>query len=259
MSIREQLVALAKVGRMDASTQELDKELKDIPREVESLRESVGLLEGLLSQERAQLEQAQTLRTQHDGLIKEAQDGISRAKSKAAKAKNTREADAVERELETTRRSLKEREAERDKLTAAIEAVQKSLGGHETEFASLKDHLQEKDANAQVRVAELTAAREASLVGREQFANLVPKDVLARYDALRARKGSAVAEVRDGVCQGCRMSVRPMQFIVIQREQGIERCAQCQRYLYLGAWLADDVASLEAGENQASDDPNESA
>jgi predicted nucleic acid-binding Zn-ribbon protein len=256
VSIREQLVALAKVGRMDASTQELDKELKDIPREVESLRESVALLEGLLAQERAQLEQAENLRTQHESLIKEAQDGISRAKSKAAKAKNAREADAVERELETTRRTVKEREAERDKLTAAIEGVQKSLGNHETEFANLKEVLQQKDAEAQVRIAELTAARDKSLEGREKFSTLVPKDVLARYDALRARKGSAVAEVRDGVCQGCRMSVRPMQFIVIQREEGIERCAQCQRYLYLGAWLADDAAALEAGENGPRDEPD---
>jgi predicted nucleic acid-binding Zn-ribbon protein len=253
VSIREQLVALAKVGRMDASTQELDKELKDIPREVDSLRESVGLLEGLLAQERAQLEQAQNLRTQHESLMKEAQDGISRAKSKAAKAKNAREADAVERELEMTRRSLKEREAERDKLTAAIESVQKSLANHETEFANLKELLQQKDAEAQVRIAELTVAREKSLEGREKFSALVPKDVLARYDALRARKGSAVAEVRAGICQGCRMSVRPMQFIVIQREEGIERCAQCQRYLYLGSWLAEDEALLEAGENQPSD------
>ena len=51
------------------------------------------------------------------------------------------------------------------------------------------------------------------------------------------------------LCQGCRMSVRPMQYIVIQREEGIVRCAQCPRYLYLGSWLSDDAASLEAGEN----------
>jgi hypothetical protein len=44
------------------------------------------------------------------------------------------------------------------------------------------------------------------------------------------------------------MAVRPMQYIVIQREEGIERCAHCQRYLYWGPWLAEDNAALEAGE-----------
>jgi NMD protein affecting ribosome stability and mRNA decay len=38
-----------------------------------------------------------------------------------------------------------------------------------------------------------------------------------------------------------------MQYIVIQREEGVERCANCQRYLYWGKWLEDE--KLEAGEN----------
>ena len=43
MSVREQLVALAKLGRIDASTHEFDQELKEIPKEVDQLRESVSL------------------------------------------------------------------------------------------------------------------------------------------------------------------------------------------------------------------------
>ena len=55
MGVREQLVALAKLGRIDASTQDVDRELQEIPKEVNSLRESVSLLEGLLAKERNDL------------------------------------------------------------------------------------------------------------------------------------------------------------------------------------------------------------
>ncbi len=248
MSVREQMVALAKLGRIDASTHELDRELKDIPKEVASLREAVSLLEGLLSKERNDLEQAQTLRSTQETLIKEAQDGISRTKAKGAKAKTAREAEAVERELESGRRTVKDRELERDKLGAAIEQVQKSLSQHETEFLGLREVLSQKDAEAQVRIAELNTLRDQALVGRDAVAVLVPKDIVRRYDAFRLRKGSGVAEVRDGICLGCRVAVRPQQHIVIQREQAVEQCAQCQRYLYLASWLADDAQTLEAGE-----------
>ena len=249
MGVREQLVALAKLGRIDASTHDLDRELKEIPKEVDELRQSVALLEGLLAKERADLEAAQALRDQQEALIREANDGISRAKAKSAKAKNAREAEAVERELEAVRRSLKDRETERDKLTTAIEQVQKSLGQHETEFAGLREVLTAKDADAQARMSVIEAKRKEALHGRDELVAQVPRDILMRYDAIRGRRGTGVAEAREGVCQGCRMSVRPMQYIVIQREEGIERCAQCQRYLYLGSWLSDDAASLEAGEN----------
>lgn len=248
MGVREQLVALAKLGRIDASTQDLDRELKEIPKEVEGLRESVGLLEGLLSRERNQLEEAQRLRDQQDTLLKESNDNVARTKSKSAKAKNAREAEAVEKELESIRRTIKDREAERDKLNTAIAQVQASLSQHETEFAGLKELLATKDADAQKRMGELNAQRNEALSGRGDLLPLIPKDILPRYDAIRGRRLTGVAEVKDGICQGCRMAVRPMQYIVVQREEGIERCAHCQRYLYLGSWLQDDNATLEAGE-----------
>jgi predicted nucleic acid-binding Zn-ribbon protein len=248
VGVREQLVALAKLGRIDASTQDVDRELQEIPKEVNSLRESVSLLEGLLAKERNDLEQAQKLRDQQDTLLKEAADSISRAKAKAAKAKNAREAEAVERELESARRTIKDREAERDKLTAAIGAVQGSLTQHETEFAGLKELLAQKDAEAQAKMAVLQGKRSEALHGRDDLLPLIPKDMLSRYDAVRGRRQAGVAEVRDGICQGCRMAVRPMQYIVIQREEGVERCAHCQRYLYWGPWLSDENAVLEEGE-----------
>jgi predicted nucleic acid-binding Zn-ribbon protein len=248
VSVREQLVALAKLGRIDASTHEFDQELKEIPKEVGQLRESVALLEGLLAKERRELDEAQRLCDQQDVEAKEAADGIAKAKAKGAKAKNGREAEAVERELEVLRRTQKERETERERLVAAIAQVKASLDQHQTEFTGLKEHLAQKDAEAQVRIAELEGKRAEALKGRDELAVLVPRDVLPRYDALRNRRGSGVAEVRDGICQGCRMSVRPMQYIVIQREEGIERCAHCQRYLYWGRWLTEDPKVLEEGE-----------
>jgi uncharacterized protein len=253
VGVREQLVALAKLGRIDASTFELDRELKEIPKEVEQLRESVALLEGLLAKERNELDQAQKLGEQQNETLREANDALSRAKQKAAKAKNAREAEAVERELDANRRSIKEREAERDKLTAAIAQVSNSLTQHESEFAGLKELLATKSAEADARMAVLNAQRDQALHGRDDLLPAIPKDILSRYDAIRGRRLTGVAEVRDGICQGCRMAVRPMQFIVIQREEGVERCAHCQRFLYWGQWLQDENAALEAGE--AGDNP----
>jgi predicted nucleic acid-binding Zn-ribbon protein len=251
VSVREQLVALAKLGRIDSSTVELDRELREIPKEVDQLRESVALLEGLLARERSELAQAQKLGEQQSELLREANDAVSRAKQKAAKAKNAREVEAVERELEANRKGIKDREAERDKLTAAVTQVSTSLSQHEAEFAGLKEMLASKSAEADARIAVLEAKRKEALHGRDEVAALIPRDIVSRYDAIRGRRLTGVAEVRDGICQGCRMAVRPMQYIVIQREEGVERCANCQRFLYWGKWLEDE--KLEAGENNPVD------
>jgi hypothetical protein len=253
VSVREQLVALAKLGRIDSSTFELDRELKEIPKEVDQLRESVALLEGLLAKERNELAQAQKLGETQNEALREANDVLSRAKQKSAKAKNAREAEAVERELDANRRSIKEREAERERLTAAIAQVNASLSQHEAEFSGLKEMLAQKSAEAEARIAVLEAKRKEALHGRDDLAANVPRDILSRYDAIRGRRLTGVAEVKDGICQGCRMAVRPMQYIVIQREEGVERCANCQRFLYWGKWLEDE--KLEAGESSPVEKP----
>ena len=120
MSVREQLVALAKLGRIDASTHDFDQELKEIPKEVDQLRESVSLLEGLLAKERRDLEEAQRLCELQDTGVKEAADGIAKAKAKSAKAKNAREAEKIAA-AEALAKELAEKDAAEAAAAAAAE------------------------------------------------------------------------------------------------------------------------------------------
>ena len=50
------------------------------------------------------------------------------------------------------------------------------------------------------------------------------------------RGGLAVVEIREGICQGCRMRVPPQLFNEIQRNEQVILCPSCQRMLY---WRAE--------------------
>ena len=242
--MREQLIALAKLGRIDASTQELDRKLREIPKEVDDLRQNVSLLEGLLGKEREQLAEAEALFAEQDAQIKEYQGTLARSKAKAAKARNMREAEAVERELEAVRRSMRDREAEQEKLSAAIDKVRESLTQHETEFGGLRDMLTEKDSEAQAQITELEAEKATALSGREELTAVVPREILSRYERVRSRRETGVAEAVNGTCMGCRVALRPMQFVALQKMQSIESCPNCLRYLYIEEWLDDEEGGL---------------
>ena len=95
--MREELVALAKLAEMDDSARDIDAELKQIPEQLEELRNSVQMLENLLAQERDQLAQAQALKQQQSTELKERAEGLQRARKKVAQAQNIREANAGER------------------------------------------------------------------------------------------------------------------------------------------------------------------
>ena len=74
----------------------------------------------------------------------------------------------------------------------------------------------------------------------------IEKSLLKRYNTVMHRRGTAVVEVRDGVCQGCHMSLAPQLAIQVERGESIQSCRQCNRLLFV------PEAEEEGEESQAS-------
>jgi uncharacterized protein len=229
----EQLVALAKIADIDAEALRADTELRDIPQRMGSLQSDVKKLGELLAAEKQQLVDADKLLAAQQEEIDNSNRNLANSKAKGARIRNTREADAVERELETNRRLLKEREGERDTLRDAISKRRSSVEKHEREFGELEKFASEEQAKADARLAELNQVRDRILAGRSELAVKVPADVLRRYEMIRAkRQGIGMAAIKEGSCSGCFVVLAPQQVISLQRGEAFDQCPRCQRILY---------------------------
>jgi uncharacterized protein len=238
--VRAQLAALAKLGLLDSSVRELEVELRSIPEALEQRRLDLQRLEMLLAKERDQLTEAERLRATHEQDIKDRNDVLARSKAKAAKAKNAREAEAAERETEAARRTIKEREEERDRLNTAMEQVQASLADHEKEFSDLRALSVEEEERGRTRMQELNAEKDKALVGRDAIVAQLTPAIVRRYEHIRVRKGSsAVAEIVDGTCTACRITLPAQQYIIVQRCETLEQCPSCVRIMYYRPALDD--------------------
>jgi uncharacterized protein len=96
--------------------------------------------------------------------------------------------------------------------------------------------------------AEVTKARDAALVeidreldgertAREGVAPSVGEQLRALYDQLRARQGGIGAAALVGnTCQGCRVSISPVELAAIRKlpPEEIKRCENCRRILVVG-------------------------
>jgi len=229
--LREELVALAKLAEMDDSARDIDAELKQIPQRLEELRNSVQTLETMLAQERQQLEEAEQLKVQQGTELKERNEGLQRARKKAAQASSIREADAAEREVEANRRAIKEREDELGRIGQAIEAKTVSLAEREKDFEEAKGVLQADEESSKARVAELEEQRGKLLTGREDLAVKVPKSVVKRYERLKTGITNAVIIVSGGTCTACRMALPPQLTIELQRADELHQCPHCRRII----------------------------
>jgi uncharacterized protein len=244
----EQLVALAKIAEIDAEALRAETELRDIPLRLDGLKGDVKKLGELLAAEKQQLADADRLLAAQEEELSNQNQSLAKSKAKGARVRNTREADAVERELETNRRLIKERETERDTLREAIGKRRASVDKHAREFSELESFAVKEHEQGATRLAELTQTRDRILEGRGALAVKVPVDVLKRYEMIRSkRQGIGVAPIKDSTCSGCFVVLTPQQVIGIQRAEDFAQCPRCQRILYSPEAVAKYTESHPAG------------
>jgi uncharacterized protein len=230
--VLEQLAALAKISVIDGEALRTDVELREIPEHIADFENNVKRLAELLQAERVELNEADALLAAQEEELQNQSQALARSKAKGARARNMREADAVERELDVIRRSTKEREEERQKLRVAIEKRRASIAKHETELADLQRIAGEEKTAAESRVTELRALREQVMAGRKELAAKLPADVLKRYELIREKRQAGAVPIKNSICGGCNTALRPNQVIAVIRAETFEQCPRCQRLLF---------------------------
>ena len=69
----------------------------------------------------------------------------------------------------------------------------------------------------------------------------IPQPIIGHYERLRIRGKKGIAVVRNQVCTGCHMHVPIGQINMLMRDEDVQLCESCGRYLYL-----PDPAETEA-------------
>jgi len=228
LTLSDELVALAKLAEMDLAAWEFDSELKEIPERIEGMRSDVQMLETLLEGERQQLLTAKTLRLERAEELEARRSAFVRAKAKGAQATNYKQVDAVEREVDSARRAIKEREDEIASIDLAMEGKEASLTEREAQLEEAKGILTAEQQAAEVRLGELRAKRETVVAGRDKVVARIGARTLKRYERQHSIKGKGVIVIEDGTCAHCRMSLPAQLYIEVQKGEECIDCPQCR-------------------------------
>lgn len=101
-------------------------------------------------------------------------------------------------------------------------------------FETEKAKLESQSANLTAEMVELDQRQ-------KQLSESLDRSLLSRYNRLKTlRKGFAVAEVRDGVCIGCRLQLPPQLVAEVRRGEQLLDCSYCHRILYMANQLESE-------------------
>ena len=233
VGLKKQLEMLIELQKLDLAQEELRLDVEKKREKVEADTDMLLDLEQTLTRQTESLEETRKLLENKKDELEEARKGQEHAHTKLNAVTNSRDYAALEREAENFKKVIAQVEGEIEHLRTALGNAEEQNAKHKTEY----DNLQAEIEKSRVEVDEAAASIENRVADLQAKANEIAKNiqpqVLARYRFIRSKRaGVAVVSASGGPCTGCHMRLQPQAFIVLQRQNSLECCQNCQRILY---------------------------
>lgn len=170
---------------------------------------------------------------------------LERADRNLKHAQNQKEYEAAMRDTDTLQKQISGFETQIVELMSEIETVEAELSERADEIASLDGNRAAALAEFDTGLAGEKAEFDQTTTKRAEMFAKLPERLAAVYDRLaqRSRDGIAVAEVVNGSCTACFISLRPQVQMEVRRGDQIITCENCTRILYLRPAQSEATAS----------------
>jgi uncharacterized protein len=235
LSNTDQIRALEELAAMDAEVKALEEKLTEERGVLDSLKESLKKLDEKLQADRATVGAADKHRNELHLDIRTMTQQIEHSREKLNRSRTERESQAAQRELEELRKLVRDREDEIQRIDGDTAQVRATVEATETEHKRISDELAAKEGDIQAKVAQLETDRAAKGGGRDALVKKLPVVLYRRYEMIRGRRGTAVAQTTDGTCNKCNMALPPQLYHRLRREPLIEQCPSCNRLIYFAS------------------------
>lgn len=232
MSIREQIDALEELAVIDNDVRRIEEELAKQKGNLEGMRSEVKGLEERLKMDRDRLAEMEKTRGELHIELRQMTQQVERSREKLQRSRNERESNAAQRELEELRKLQRDREDEIEKLSSLSDAARAGIEANDAKRVTLSQELEGSLQGVTSTIAELERDKAGRLADRGKLVPKLPTIVYRRYESIRTRRPFAIAKTHDGTCLGCHISIPPMMFQKMLRQEEFEQCPNCRRILY---------------------------
>lgn len=241
--MRNTIKVLEQIQRIDLEIKAIEDERKKYCDEIDSAEARSRELSEAVEEVGAELDETRNLIKGLDERIAENAAKIKKDENRLNGIKNSKEMNALNREISAANRANKQNEQDKASFSAKAAEIEEKMAGLQAgldekagELTRLNSELEEKKAAWDETIAEKTRERD-SIKGD------ISQAILKKYEMIRSRRGGlALAVVKEETCQGCYIHIPPQVFIQLQK--GVAEliyCPHCYRILY-----AEDQGELEA-------------
>jgi len=160
---------------------------------------------------------------------------LERADRNLKNAQNSKEYETAMRETDSLQKAVAAFEVQIVEAMETVEAVDKEIEERAEEIATLDSKLEAAIKEHETQITKDKAESAKLAKQRETVFVTLPAQLASIYNrmAQRSRDGIAVAEVINGSCSACYMSLRPQILLEVKRGDQIITCESCTRIMYI--------------------------
>ena len=218
---------------LELKSAELQKQLSDIPLQIQNLNEELERLTSAHEERVATAKELANRKRTLEGQVDMLQTKLARLKDQLMTVKTNKEYTAMLHEIQTAEGLIREEEDKILEVMEEMDARDRDLESAEAEMRTQSAGLREVIRTTGDSVPGLEQQLALLKEEREAVAALVDGELLARYRQIAgARKGVALAEARDELCSCCHVRIRPQMYADLLRTDAILYCDSCSRILF---------------------------
>lgn len=241
--LRDKLLALAALQKVDLDIAALKKNAEGYPREMAELEKQLATAKAAVDAERTKLDQLETQRRTLEQTITEEKDKVRKWEARLSEQRSTREYSALAREIDIAKKGQQTMSEDVQELGKQIIIQKDVVKGKETEFTGKTKDLVDRIEVLRAKLAEVESQVQAVDGKRTDAAKEVEPTLLKQYDVIRKKRMPAMVAVNaPGTCSGCRMNIPAQRFNTLVASRGVDTCPSCTRMIYAAEVLEAPVA-----------------
>ena len=168
-----------------------------------------------------------------DGELMDQQELLKKYQGQLMQVKNQQQYAAAWKEIDATRKHVKELEESTLKSMSETEELQKQLDERQAGHGELKSRYDAAYAEWQASLGELRKETEDLRKRASEIEATLPQRLRDEFHKIfKQRQGVAVAKVISDSCNSCRTRIRPALYQQLKRGE-MARCEGCHRILYM--------------------------
>lgn len=232
-SIQERLESIIKLQKIDSKLDEINKLRGELPMEVQDLEDEIAGYQTRIDNVDNNIKEIEEYIKERKLNGKDAEDALKKYEKQQNDVKNSREYEAINKQIEVGELDVKEAEKDVKMAQNQIEDREGRKGETATLIAERQEVLDLKQEELKKITAETEKEEKSLTKERSKAEELVHPRLLLSYNKIREnfRNGLAVVSVERDSCGGCHSAIPPQSQSEIRLRKKMTICEHCGRIL----------------------------